>query len=284
MKNILMGEMTVKEVREYLTNDKKTIIVPYGVVEQHGYHLPLDTDIRNSEIMGRKIAEELGCLVAPTLNYCFSGGMLEGTINVRPNTFATLMCEIVESLALQGFENIIIIPGHGGSESLVNLKESLRVAKWLNRALDKCLLMFIPLWDFSPTWLNLFKNRDFHAGNAETSLMMHLSPEVVRKDIVMDSPEISEMMRNDPDSFQVRSLFTGMKHEIPTTTQNPEIRVGVMGYPESASVETGRKMFEEILENSVRAIREAVSGAEEARKTGKMIVDDKLEKMKILSL
>src|SRR3989339_772575 len=154
MKTVKMGEMTVLDVRNYLKKNK-TIILPYGVVEQHGYHLPLDTDIRNAEILGKMLAEKLGCLVAPTLNYCFSGGMLEGTINARPNTFSNLVCEIVESLTLQGFENIIIVPGHGGSESLVNLKESLRVAKWLNRGLDKCLVMFIQLWDFSPTWLNL---------------------------------------------------------------------------------------------------------------------------------
>jgi creatinine amidohydrolase/Fe(II)-dependent formamide hydrolase-like protein len=51
MKTVKMGEMTVLEVKEYLKTNK-TIILPYGVVEQHGYHLPLDTDIRNAEIMG----------------------------------------------------------------------------------------------------------------------------------------------------------------------------------------------------------------------------------------
>lgn len=280
----MMGKMTVKEVREYLAKKDRTVILPYGVVEQHGYHLPLDTDIRNSEIIGQMIAEKLGCLVAPTLNYCFSGGMLEGTINVRPNTFASMMCEIVESLALQGFENIIIIPGHGGSESLVNLKESLRITKWLNRSLDNVLLMFLPLWDFSKTWLDLFKSKDYHAGDAETSLMMYLCPEIVRKKLTMDNAKISEMMRNDPDAFQVKSLLSGEKHEIPSTIQNKEIKVGVMGYPERASVETGRKMAEEMVTNSAKAIREAVAAARKARKTGKKIIDDKFEKMKILSL
>ena len=122
MVRIKMGEMTVAEVNAYLQCNK-TIILPYGVVEQHGYHLPLDTDIRNAEIMSLKIAEQLGCIVAPTLNYCFSGGLLTGTINVKPNTFCLLVGEIIESLARQGFENIIINPGHGGSESMFALKE-----------------------------------------------------------------------------------------------------------------------------------------------------------------
>ena len=108
MNTVKMGEMTVNELQEYLKTSQ-TIILPYGVVEQHGYHLPLDTDIRNAEIMGAKLAEKLGCIVAPTLNYCFSGGMLTGTINVKPNTFANLVGEIIESLALQGFKNILIL-------------------------------------------------------------------------------------------------------------------------------------------------------------------------------
>jgi len=131
MQTVKMGEMTVGELQQYLKTNR-TIILPYGVVEQHGHHLPLDTDIRNAEILGAKLAEKLGCIVAPTLNYCFSGGMLTGTVNVKPNTFSNMMGEIVESLTLQGFENILILPGHGGSESLLHLKESLRILKWLN--------------------------------------------------------------------------------------------------------------------------------------------------------
>ena len=66
-----MGEMTVKEVREYLKSNQ-TIVFPYGVVEQHGYHLPLNTDNINAENFALALAEKLDCIVAPCLNYCFS--------------------------------------------------------------------------------------------------------------------------------------------------------------------------------------------------------------------
>jgi creatinine amidohydrolase len=282
MKTVKMGEMTVLEVREYLKTNK-TIILPYGVVEQHGYHLPLDTDIRNAEVMGGKLAEQLGCIVAPTLNYCFSGGMLEGTINVRPNTFSTMVCEIVESLAMQGFENIIILPGHGGSESMLHLKESLRVMKWLNESTKDLLLLMVPLWDFSPTWLELFNNRDYHGAKAETSLMMYWHPEVVRSEIVLDSDEVAEMMRNDPDSFQVRTRFTELEQEIVTTVQDPRIEVGIMGYPHEASVELGKKINDEILNNAVPVLQAAITQANEARKTGERITVKDDDKLKILN-
>ena len=282
MKTVKMGEMTVLEVKEYLKTNK-TIILPYGVVEQHGYHLPLDTDIRNAEIMGEKLATQLGCIIAPTINYCFSGGMLTGTINVRPNTFANLICEIIESLAMQGFENIIILPGHGGSESMLHLKESLRIMKWLNESTKDLLLLMLPLWDFSPTWEKLFRERDYHAAKAETSLIMHWTPEVIRDKVVLDEASIAEMMRDDPDAFQLRTRLTELPQEIVTTVQDPQIEVGVMGYPEAASAELGEKITNEILANAVPAVQTAIKQASKARQTGERIIVKDNDKLKILN-
>jgi creatinine amidohydrolase len=283
MQAVKMGEMTVNELQQYLKK-KRTIILPYGVVEQHGHHLPLDTDIRNAEIMGEKLAEKLACIVAPTLNYCFSGGMLTGTINVKPNTFSNMMGEIVESLALQGFQNIIILPGHGGSESLQHLKESLRILKWLNPALKNTTIILVQLWDFSPTWLKLFKTRDYHAGEAETSLIKFWTPEAVRRRIVMDKTAVAEMLRDDPDSYQKRSSFTGLNDEIPFTEQRSEVKIGVMGYPEKAAAATGRKITEEILSNASVRLKKTIALADKARKNGTAVEIKNNDKLKIFSL
>jgi creatinine amidohydrolase len=234
--------------------------------------------------MGEKLARELGCIVAPPLNYCFSGGMLEGTINVKPNTFSNLVGEIIESLALQGFENIIIIPGHGGSESMFHLKESLRILKWLNPSLKDTMILMAPLWDFSETWTSLFKTRDYHAAEAETSLIKHWTPEVVREEVVLDEAEIAEMLRNDPDSYQKRTSFTKLGHEIPQTEQSEKVIVGVMGYPEKSCAETGRKITREILENAVPVLEEAIATADKCRKNGERVEVKDDEKLKILSL
>lgn len=260
MKTVRMGEMTVGEIQAYLKM-RRTIILPYGVVEQHGLHLPLDTDIRNSEVMGVKLAEKLRCVVAPTINYCFSGGMLPGTINVKPNTFANLVGEIIESLVAQGFEDVIIVPGHGGSESLCHLKESLRILKWLNPKLRDTLIMLIQLWNFSPTWLSHLKKRDYHAGTVETSLIKYWTPKAVRSKIVMDKPAVAEMLRVDPDSYQKRTKLTGLDDEIPATEQRGEVKVGVLGYPEKATVELGRKITDEILMNATPFLKKALAKA-----------------------
>ena len=282
-KNHQMTQMTVEEVRAYLKK-KQTIILPYGLCEQHGYHLPLDTDIRNAEYISAALAEKLDCIVAPTLNYTFSGGMLPGTINVKPNTFSTLVGEIIESLTLQGFRNFIIIPGHGGSESLLHLKESLRIQKWLNPALADDLILLCQIWDFSPTWIDLFKNRDYHAAEAETSLMLHWCPEVVRKKIVMDVPEVAERLRDDPDSYQKRVTFTDLSQEIMQTSQREDVVIGVMGYPERASAKLGAKIEAEFLKNATKELAKAIKDADKARKTGKRIDHEDNDKLKILAL
>lgn len=278
-----MQDLTVRELQEYLKTNQ-TIILPYALSEQHGFHLPLDTDIRNAEFCSKALAEKLGCITAPVLNYTFSGGMLAGTINVKPNTFANLVGEIVESLVLQGFKNIIILPGHGGSESLLHLKESLRILKWLNPALRDTLILLTQIWDFSPTWTELFDTKDYHASDAETSLLLHWCPEVVRPEVVMDEEEVAERLRQDPDSYQLRESFTSLKQEVIQTSQRSDVKVGVMGYPERACAETGRKIEAEFLANAVPAIRQAIADADEARKTGKRIVHADNVKMKIRSV
>ena len=280
MKHYRMQDLTVSELQEYLKTNQ-TVILPYALCEQHGFHLPLDTDIRNAEFCSKALAEKLGCIVAPVLNYTFSGGMLAGTINVKPNTFANLVGEVIESLVLQGFRNIIILPGHGGSESLLHLKESLRILKWLNPALKDTLILLTQIWDFSPTWTRLFDTQDYHASDAETSLLLHWCPEVVRKDVVMDPPEVAARLRNDPDSFQLRESFTTMKQEIIQTSQRSDVKVGVMGFPERACAETGKKIEEEFVTNAAAAIQNAIAEADEARKSGTRIVHEDNAKMKI---
>ncbi|MBR6470244.1 MAG: creatininase family protein [Victivallales bacterium] len=281
LKSHRLQDCTFPEVAEYLKSNQ-TIILPYALSEQHGAHLPLDVDIRNADFISAKLADRLDCLIAPTLNYTFSGGMMPGTINVKPNTFSNLMGEIIESLHVQGFRNFIIIPGHGGSESLLHLKESLRILKWLNPALQDALILLAQIWDFSPTWTRLFDERDYHAAWAETSLMLHWCPEVVRKDrIQLDAPEVAERLREDPDSYQLRESFTDLKQEIIQTSQRPDVRIGVMGFPERATAELGARIEQEFLDNAAPAIQNAIAAADQARQTGSRIVHGNGDRMKI---
>ena len=65
-----MEEMSVLDMRNAMKKTH-TVIIPVGVVEQHGYHLPLSTDIHNSVQLTRMAGEKLNAVVAPSVNYCF---------------------------------------------------------------------------------------------------------------------------------------------------------------------------------------------------------------------
>jgi creatinine amidohydrolase/Fe(II)-dependent formamide hydrolase-like protein len=106
---------------------------------------------------------------------------------------------------------------------------------------------------------DLYREGDWHAGKTETSLMLYWAPELVHMDrIQYDSDQLLSMMREDPDAYQyiqkvVDSPFVG-----PRIRQKQEIQVGVMGYPEEASVEIGEK----IARSSVRRIAEVIRDIE----------------------
>ena len=128
----------------------------------------------------------------------------------------------------------------------------------------------------------MFDEKDYHASKAETSLLLHWSPEVVRLDkLVMDEPEIAERLRQDPDSYQLRESFTDNPHEIVQTSQREDVKIGVMGYPEEASAEIGRVIEEECIRLGGDALIEAIAAADEARKSGKRLIHDNGAHLKI---
>ena len=267
MRTHAMGEMTVKEIREYLKHSQ-TVILPYGVVEQHGYHLPLSTDTHYAEIPSYELAKRLDCIVAPPLNYCFSGGELPGTVNVRPTTFCAMICDIVEALSRQGFKNILIYPGHGGSESLIQLKEALRILKWLNKELTDTMILILQRADYLP-WPKSEKAQygDFHAGESETSLMMAYRPHLVQtQEICVDELPVADMMRKDPDAYQLRTTLSGLPAEIPSTSMRPEIKVGVMGYPELGDPEKAKDYMRRYMDAIVPVLKKAIADADACRR------------------
>src|SRR5919108_2718331 len=116
--NILLAEMTSAQVRAEVGRGRSTVVVPFGAVEQHGPHLPLDTDAVLADRLGPLLAERLGALCAPTLRVGCSAHHLAfaGTLSLRPETLRMIVHDVVDSLAEHGFRRIILLPTHGGNE------------------------------------------------------------------------------------------------------------------------------------------------------------------------
>jgi creatinine amidohydrolase len=261
----VMENMTVKLVREYLER-KQSIILPVGVTEQHGYHLPLKTDALIATHLGRRIGERADILVAPTMHQSFSGGGLPGTINVSPSVMSLVISDVLVSLVSQGFRNIYILLCHGGSENARALDQAIKLLLRLNPAFENVLVALMPSWKLAhddDTRVYAFREGDWHAGWVETSLVMALEPELVRmEDLELDPEPLLKMQIEHPDNYQHAEKIVDSPFVVPRMTQRPDIKVGVMGYPERASRELGEKLVEAAVTGGVARIQELEEAAD----------------------
>ncbi len=257
----VMEHMTVKMVREYLQH-KQAIIIPVGVTEQHGYHLPLGTDSIRAERIGRMIGEKTGIVVAPTMKDSFSGGGCPGTINISPSVMSLVVSDILLSLAAQGFRRFYFFICHGGSENMTALENAVKMLLRNNPAFDQCMIALLTAARLdidNVSRKKAFAEGDWHAGWHETSEIMYLAPELVRMDeLETDSKELLEQMTSHPDNYQQAEKIVDDPCVVARNSQRPEIRVGVIGYPEKAS----REMGEAIVRSTVRGACEKISDLE----------------------
>lgn len=241
----IFKEMTVKDIEDYLA-ERQSIIIPIGIIEQHGHHLPVYTDAMTAEATAIEVAKQTGILVFPVITACFSGGTLPGTVNINPNVSGLVVGETIQSLVSQGFRNIFLILGHGGSENYRSLMNSLNLLLRTNPAFEEVMLVFSPIWVADPTFVKHMKeDQDWHAGLVETSWMLHIAPELVRMDeIAYDKPKVYKRMLEHPDKYQCASKPIEHDWVIPRLTQSDDVKIGVMGFPEKATAEQGKEMFE----------------------------------------
>lgn len=117
LEQVTLSELKWPEIEATLQEGTDTIILPLGATEQHGPHLPLDTDTRLATALAKRVAHRLGnTLVAPAVPVGPSEEHtgFPGTISISPDTLTNLLRDYVSSFGAEGFERVVILPGHGG--------------------------------------------------------------------------------------------------------------------------------------------------------------------------
>jgi creatinine amidohydrolase len=260
-----MENMMVKSVRDYLKS-KQSIILPLGVIEQHGYHLPLQTDALIATHISRMIGKRTDILVAPTMHQSFSGGDSPGTINISPAVMSLVISDTLISLVSQGFRNIYLFLCHGGSENARALDNALKLLLRMNSAFENVMITLMPVWKFGTEkigWTKAFKEGDWHAGWLETSIVMALEPELVDMgEMALDEEPYLSMQIKHPDNYQHAEKIVDDEMVIPRISQRPEVKVGVMGTPEKASRQLGEKIVESIVTAAVEKIKQLEAKAD----------------------
>ena len=172
-------EITMEEFKKGLRRTR-TLVIPFGTVEEHGKHLPLGTDTIIAVEVLRRVEERKEVFIAPPLHYgvCTSTKMHPGTITITPETLRRLAADIIRDAHLKGIRNFILVSGHGGGLHMNALKE---VAEMLVDEHDVRIAVVSP---YEILWKEIAgvaeTENDSHAGEIETSLVLTLRPELVK--------------------------------------------------------------------------------------------------------
>src|SRR3954471_1482325 len=122
---MIIEEMTMHAFEAGLEKTR-TVLIPFGSVEEHGPHLPLSTDTLEAYMVCRKASLLHPLFVAPPVHYgnCRSSACHPGTISIRTKTLKALFKDIVRSLRSHGLRNFIALSGHAGGAHCMALQDA----------------------------------------------------------------------------------------------------------------------------------------------------------------
>ena len=171
---MLIEAMTMKDFEEEVKKTR-TVIIPFGSVEEHGEHLPLGTDTIQAYEIASRVGKKIPVFVCPPVYYglCRSSGKHPGTISIKGSTLRSLVIDIVESLYSQGLRTFLLFSGHAGGTHLAMI---LDAAEELLEKFSDISIGVISYLDIADeAWKGELEcQKDSHAGESETSLMMVL--------------------------------------------------------------------------------------------------------------
>jgi creatinine amidohydrolase len=217
-------------------------VLPVGSFEQHGDHLPLSTDTLIAGLIADGVADRYGLFLLPpiTVSCSHEHAGWPGTVSISAATLHAVVTDIASSLARSGVERLLIVNGHGGNYVLSNVVQEASVSG-----------ARMALYPGRDDWRAareaagcefLDSHADMHAGELETSILLHAMPEVVR-------PSYRDADHETPSRPHLLSLGLG-----------GYTSSGVVGRPSAATADKGKLLLASLVDRAAAYVDVMTTG------------------------
>jgi creatinine amidohydrolase/Fe(II)-dependent formamide hydrolase-like protein len=257
----LIGELTFLQIPD-LVRKNSALCLPIGSIEQHGPHLPLNTDVVIAEAFTKLLVsrwgESLDLWQLPTISISLAREheWAPGTLSLSLQGITALLHDVGRGIARAlPARNLVVVNGHGGNKGVLEaVTQDLRADFGFN----VCTL--------SPTGLTgsdaTTEIPDIHAGKTETSMMLAVAAHLVR-------PDLMAQLKNPPAADAVAKTVLQAGVTVPWTSDNERIAdMGVIGDPRGASAELGRQLMDHAVETAGSILRNFLNDQRSPRSAG----------------
>ena len=196
-------ELTAGDFKEAIAKSQGTCLLPFGILEKHGPHLPIGTDLLNARYVAEHAVEEEYAIIFPDY---FAGQIFEakhepGTIAYSPELQLRLLQETTDEMARNGCKKVVIVNAHGGNEYLLPYFAQSQLYK------PHDYVVYVQWGHESGKKAGTEKpGPDFHAGETETSRVMVTRPNLVHIDRARSESGAEQKRVKLPES-----VFTGIR-------------------------------------------------------------------------
>jgi creatinine amidohydrolase len=235
-------EMTFPELRD-VPRDGTVVLAPIAACEQHSRHLPTFTDTILVTGVAEGVEQRLPrqVLLLPTLWFGASAHHLRfgATLSAEVDTHITMLCDLLVPLLEDGHKRFLILNGHGGNIDTMQVALRRLQPRWRDRALTAGSYWDLAAKELAELAEGPRKNMG-HACEFETSMVLALRPELVRKSEIKNDPPPSEPA--------IRGLYVA--EDMKQRTDH-----GCVGYPELASAEKGRRFIDAAVARTAEVVQ-----------------------------
>jgi creatinine amidohydrolase len=223
------------------------VLAPIAACEQHSRHLPTFTDTILVTAVAEGVEQRLPrqVLLLPTLWFGASSHHLRfgGTLSAEVDTHIDMLCDLLVPLLDDGYQRVLVLNGHGGNIDTMHVALRRLMTRYRDRILSAA-----SYWELAERELAALAQGPRkvmgHACEFETSMVLALRPDLVRREQIRDDPP------NDDGNLRGLYLAEDMKQR----TDH-----GAVGYPERASAEKGRAFLDAAIERTAAVVRGLLS-------------------------